>query len=1017
MSCPESPQEFEQAYRQQLFMNQALLKALSVGVCLIDEAGAIVSLNHAGSRLLGWSESSVKGKPAHDLWECVLPESDRERPACPLHICQETQSPIWSPSVRLRTRQGEWLWVELSCLAMTEMGGVGTMITFRDLRTEIQLREESRQLSSIPEESPFPMIEVDASGNLLYANPVMTRLMQESGIGNSGFSEAFPAHFLSLIHDCLTTNTIRQNIEVNVGQNQYAWVFSPHPEAGLVRGFGMDISERKLAADKLTAFARRMECNNRELDQALIKAEAATKAKAAFLATMSHEIRTPLNGVIGMTEMLMDSTLTLEQREWTTLVRSSAEGLLTIVNDILDFSKIEAGKLQLEVVRFDVRLVLEDVLDVFADRAHKKGLDLAGYVHHMVPRYLHGDPNRLRQILTNFIGNAIKFTEHGHVLVKVTDVSAERNVGKDVRSEKDQEVQDKIPQPDDPWSSPGSSHSCSVHLRFSVEDTGIGIPEDAQQRLFEAFSQADVSTTRKYGGTGLGLAISRQLVELMEGSVGVNTTDGGGATFWCHIPFISEPDDRQEQAMVVQFSEERVLSVGCLPATASALHGVFREWSVKWEATTDCAKAHVWLREAAVKGQGFSILFVDACIPEPYQQTFILAVKADPLLHHLRVVLLANIGVGVLRHQDEGCEIDACLNKPVRRSSLLRCLSGMAESDQDQPSGMTVESSAYADRPDHQHIQVLQSPGLAQGPKVLVVEDNAVNQKVLTWALKKMGCLVTLAGNGRVALDVSCGEEFDLIFMDWQMPEMDGLETTRAMRIREVEDEEREAIHDQGNRRHVPIIGMTANAMKGDREQCLEAGMDDYLSKPVRAQDLRIMLEKWAPDFFSETPSSSRESSEELHDAITQEGPMAPSGMEESDSLSFPDTAPVYDLDHALRELEGDEKLLLSLVEIFLQTGPELMHAIHTAFEEQNYHELERQAHQLKGASGTLQAHEVSGASARVEKAARAKNLEALRNAFVELEHEFVQLCPVLEGLVARGIQASCESNRSVMSK
>ena len=471
-------------------INQAMLKTLSIGVCLLNDSGEILGLNHAGARLLGWGEASVLGKLAHDVFGCMTQESGHESAYCPIAQCRQAGMLMGTPRVTVRTRQGEWLCVECSCLSLVDVGGTGMMMTFRDLTLEMQLRAESQQLTAIPEESPFPIIEVDPAGNLLYANTAMTRLMQEADIRSSGFSAAFPDRFVQLIRECLDKNAIQRDIEVDVGQHQYAWLFSPHPELGLVRGFGMDISERKLIADELEAFAHQLECKNEELDTALVKAEAATRAKAEFLATMSHEIRTPLNGVIGMTEMLMDTPLTTDQVECATLVKSSADGLLTIINDILDFSKIEAGKFNLEVISFNIYQLIEEVLDLFAERAHKKGLDLAGLVQPEIPEVLCGDPNRLRQILTNFIGNAIKFTDQGEVFVEVTRVVNNPLHANEETSEwtgiQDSQVIDS-----------NVSSRSTVCLRMAVKDTGIGISPEVQQRLFQAFSQADASTTRK----------------------------------------------------------------------------------------------------------------------------------------------------------------------------------------------------------------------------------------------------------------------------------------------------------------------------------------------------------------------------------------------------------------------------------------------------------------------------------------------------------------------------------------
>ena len=853
-----SKPQLEQAFRLQQAINQALFKALTVGVCVLDEQGQVVSLNHAGARMLGWSESFLRGKNVHNFFECVVHESEHEEGRCPIAQCLETHSMVWTPRTQLRTRQGDWLSVELSSTALDDVGVSGVMMTFRDLSTELQLREDSRRLASIPGESPFPIIEVDRSGNLLYANEAMTRLMQQTGIQTQGFSAVFPKQFLQLIRECFEENSIKRDIEVDVGQHRYAWLFSPHPETGLVRGFGMDVSERKLAADELAAFADALESKNRELDHALIKAEAATKAKATFLATMSHEIRTPLNGVIGMTEMLMDTPLTTEQVECASLVRSSAEGLLRILNDILDFSKIEAGKLNLEIIAFDVRGLLEEVLDVFAERAHKKGLDLAGLVQPEIPRGLKGDPNRLRQILTNFIGNAIKFTDQGEVFVTVEVINSEKSkVSPEVQAGKLSNSSHAV----DAFSS-----STQKSVRFCVQDTGIGIPPEVQSRLFQAFSQADVSTTRKYGGTGLGLAISRQLVQLMGGVIGVKATEGGGATFWCEIPMeFYEPSVSSEIVNYSTINHHRVLAVGCPSATSQMICGLLQDYRVEWTIMADCQEALAQIQQSCNEDHPYTIVMMDSQTLERHQQSFIQKIKADPHLRHVKVVQLVPFGAGVNNPKWQQGGVDEVLSKPVHRAQLLRCLESNSQYSSESPfnrkqSSPTSEATALDTVRDASNAKLS-----LQGPRVLVAEDNLVNQKVISWALEKLGCQITLVGTGLEAVEASAEGEYDVIFMDWQMPEMDGLEATRTIRARESLDEHEEKIQRRDTndkicetRTRVPIIGMTANAMKGDREECLESGMDDYMAKPIRAHELAEILKKWVPMLFKSTMHQSQ---------------------------------------------------------------------------------------------------------------------------------------------------------------
>ncbi len=990
-------------------INQAMLKTLSIGVCLLNDSGEILSLNHAGARLLGWSEALVLGRLAHDVFDCMIHESGHEAAYCPIARCGQTGMLMGAPRVQLRTRQGEWQWVECSCSSLVDVGGTGMMMTFRDLTLESQLRAESQQLTAIPEESPFPIIEVDPTGNLLYANAAMTRLMQEADIRSSGFSAAFPNRFLQLICECLDKNSIQRDIEVDVGQHQYAWLFSPHPELGLVRGFGMDISDRMLAADELSAFADQLEAKNKELDAALVKAEAATKAKAEFLATMSHEIRTPLNGVIGMTEMLMDTPLTTDQVECATIVKSSADGLLTIVNDILDFSKIEAGKFKIEVISFNIHELIEEVLDLFAERAHKKGLDLAGLVDSNITETLYGDPNRLRQVLTNFIGNAIKFTDHGEVFIEVTRVENDP-------LHPNEETSDRTGGTDIQLHDDCSAFSSTVCLRIAVKDTGIGISLEAQQRLFQAFSQADTSTTRKYGGTGLGLAISRQLVELMDGELGVESNEGGGSTFWCHIPFGFEGDYPHEDFDHSTLRNEHVLCIGCPTGTLRVMTRLFEKYDMMWTVVTDSHEALSLLHQASRTSHPFTTVVVDSLTSDDGLPNFVMTVKADSLLVNVTVMTLVYFGQRMQEQQWKQYGVDRLLPAPVHQTKFLACF-------MQNPNERSHEVP-FMDAPlldDRAHSSTLLPEVSTQGrrPSILVAEDNLVNQKVVSWTLEKLGCHVTLVGNGLEAVQKSAVETYDVILMDWQMPEMDGLEATRAIRMREVECYSRTMSDEQGVLRPIPVIGMTANAMNADRDECFAAGMSDYMSKPIRAHQLVEILKKWVPTLCLQGRT-------ETVSAIATSGTDVPHATSSIHSVTVSSNVlphhghaqVVYDVGKALRQVEGDWGLLCTLIQIFLNTAPNLMKQLHVAFHDNDRNVLEKQAHQLKGTLGTLHAVDAAAVAARLEKlsAVEDQDSEGLQAAYLELEGKFTELIPALHAIVTQGEPSSCDKSPTSVS-
>ncbi len=705
-------------------------------------------------------------------------------------------------------------------------------------------------------------------------------------------------------------------------------------------GISRDITARKQAEKELREAAIALEAATARAVELAAAADLANRAKGEFLANMSHEIRTPMNGVIGMIGLLLDTELDEDQRHYAETVRASGESLLGLLNDILDFSKIEAGNVELEVLDFDMRALLDDFAAMPALRAHEKGLEFICAVAPDVPAYVQGDPGRLRQVLLNLAGNALKFTQQGEISVRAGLVA---------------------------------ETDTDVVVRFSVKDTGIGIAPENQAPMFEKFTQADASTTRRFGGTGLGLAISKRLVELMGGEIGVVSEVGRGSDFWFTVRLTKQAEPELAPFPVAAIIGAHILVVDDNETNREVLSAQLRAWGARAEVASNGPAALLALAGAREAGDQFVAGILDMQMPDMDGADLARAIKADENLKHTRLVLMTSLGQRGDARQMEELGFAAYVVKPARQSDLYDSLSTVLA---------TTPVSPRARRIVTRHAVREMRRGAI---RILLAEDNVTNQQVALGILKKLGLRADAVGDGSAAITALETRPYDLVLMDVQMPVVDGLEATRRIR-----DPRSAVLHHR-----VPIIAMTAHAMQGDRDRCLDAGMDDYVTKPISPDALAVALDRWLPREES-VPKSRRAA---VRPASAQPtvarvvGARAATALAQAPAESSGGSeVPVFDSGGMMARLMGDLDLARIVVEGFLEDTPRLIAALSKSLAAGDARGAILGAHTIRGASATVCGEAVRAVAWEMEKAATAGDLDAVEARIPQLESEFGRL-------------------------
>jgi PAS domain S-box-containing protein len=908
--------ESERARREAEASYHALIDSLPLSMLIKDCNGKRTLANRRYLELHGKTLNEVIGKTDADLFP---PELAAKYTSDDQYVIRT--GAIMHGEEEYLTATGKKLWIERIKCSLRDADGrvTGVQLLFWDItdkrRAEEELAKERYLLQTLLKSIPDAIYFKDRASRFLRISQSMSEKFglhdPSEAIGKTDADIFTEEHAQQARADEVAIMESGEPLVATIEKETWpdrddTWCSTTkmplRNSAGEVVGtFGIsrDITDLKKAED--------------ELREARDAANAANRAKSEFVANMSHEIRTPMNGIIGMSELLMDTSLTREQTEYLSMIRQSADSLLRLLNDILDFSKIEAGKLELESLPFNLSECVGKTTQTLAVRAAEKGLELACRIAPELPECFIGDPGRVRQMIVNLVGNAIKFTEKGEVVVEVTEVSR------------------------------ANRH---IRLHFSVKDTGIGIPPDKQQAVFEAFTQADASTTRRFGGTGLGLAISSQLVRMMHGDIWLESVVGMGTTFHFTAEFeIASDQPACSLSERSSLAGVPVLIVDDNETNRRILEEMLKSWSLAPRATASGSEALIEMQRAAEDRQPYQLVLLDCMMPEMDGFSLAQSINDNATFAHPTMVMISSAARPGDARRCREMGISRYMTKPVIKSELLDTIL--------EALGEHKEETTIAQ-------PVVVAPESGRSLRVLLVEDGLVNQRVAMGFLKRAGHEVTLAEDGEAAIRYWKDQPFDIILMDVQMPIMDGLEATTAIRKFELTS---------GTR--IPIIAMTAAAMKGDKERCLAVGMDDYVSKPIAPDALFATVAKYVDGFTAPEPAPAIEGNDEQREIV--------------------------DFDLALTQVPGGIEVLKDLAGIFLTECPKLLKDLRQGLADEDVEATQRAAHTLKGAARILAANRLTEITSEFELLAKNRQLETIRSRVEEIEAAVDQACRIID--------------------